>query len=140
MIRSLICHADADGDIFVRPTTVGRCLAAANLTFQAPSGSTNLTVADGATINSTIGISTGNVALIAGSLLVDHDGAGTLTLGETNAYTIGFSLDSCMLKINNTLTLGTATAGAFVNNGGRIEKHRKSLPILISKSVHSPYE
>jgi hypothetical protein len=140
MVRSLICHADADGDIFVRPTTLGRRLAAANLTFQAPSGRANLTIVDGATGNYTIGISTGNVALIAGNLLVDQDGAGTLTLGETNIYTRGFSLDSCMLKINNTLTLGTATAGAFVNNSGTIEKHRKSLPILISKSVHSPYE
>ncbi len=136
----MICHADADGDIFVRPTTVGRCLAAANLTFQAPSGRANLTIVDGATGNYTIGISTGNVALIAGNLLVDQDGAGMLTLGEASAYTRVFYFDSCKLKINNALTLGTATAGALVNNGGTIEKHRKSLQILISKSVHSPYE
>jgi hypothetical protein len=140
MIRSLICHADADSDVFIRPTTVAGSVEAANLTLQAPCGSANLTIADGATGNYTIGISTGNVALIAGSLLVDHDGAGTLTLGEASAYTRVFYFDSCKLKINNALTLGTATAGALVNNGGRTEKHRKSLPILISKSVHSPYE
>jgi hypothetical protein len=86
---------------------------------QAPCGSANLTIADGATGNYTIGISTGNVALIAGNLLVDQDGAGTLTLGEASAYTRVFYLDSCKLQDQQY-------PDTWHRNGGRFRQQRRN--------------
>ena len=140
-IRSLNFDANADSDVFIRLTSTASSSTARTLTFQAASGSANLTIASGATGNYTIGLSTGSVVL-GGNLLVDHsgtgnltidrpitgtgfgitkNGTGALTLSGANTFTGGVTLNTGRLNINNTIALGSATTGAFVINGGTID-------------------
>jgi len=145
IIRSLNFDANADSNVFIRLTSTVSNTTARNLTFQAASGSANLTIAYGATGNYTIGLSTGSVVLGSG-LLIDHsgtenltidrvisgmgfgmtkNGTGVLTLFAADAFTGGATGGNVTIAASQNLTIAKAntnTSSGSIQGGENLSK------------------